>query len=104
MDSRNLGSLFCPSLYSYEKGGRPGYVVYFWQGSESSQDERAASAICAMQVPLSLPSLPQSFPLVLAFIPHTILATVLAPVLACYVLPFVCCQAQNLADIDLDIL
>ena len=36
--------------YSYEKGGRPGYVVYFWQGSESSQDERAASAICAMQV------------------------------------------------------
>ena len=36
--------------YSYEKGGRPGYIVYFWQGSESSQDEKAASAICAMQV------------------------------------------------------
>merc|ERR1719192_2371770 len=36
--------------YCYEKGGRPGYIVYFWQGSESSQDEKAASAICAMQV------------------------------------------------------
>jgi len=37
--------------YSYEsKEGRPGYVVYFWQGSQSSQDEKAASAIVAVQM------------------------------------------------------
>ena len=36
--------------YSYEKGGRAGYIVYFWQGAQSSQDEKAASAICAMQL------------------------------------------------------
>ena len=37
--------------YSYTNAeGRPGYIVYFWQGSESSQDERAASAICAVQL------------------------------------------------------
>ena len=42
--------------YSYEKSGRPGYIVYFWQGSESSQDEKAASAICAMQVKIPLKS------------------------------------------------
>ena len=57
-------------------------------------------------LPWSLPSLPQSFPLVLAFIPHIILATVLASVLA-YILPFVPCepvsQLQNLDNIDRDI-
>ena len=35
--------------YSYEKDGRAGYIIYFWQGAASSQDERAASAICAVQ-------------------------------------------------------
>ena len=36
--------------YSYEKDGRPAYIVYFWQGSQSSQDEKAASAINAVKV------------------------------------------------------
>lgn len=36
--------------YSYEKEGRPAYIVYFWQGGESSQDEKAASAINAVRV------------------------------------------------------
>lgn len=36
--------------YSYtNKEGRPGYIVYFWQGAASSQDERASAAICAVQ-------------------------------------------------------
>lgn len=34
--------------YTKENGGN-GYIVYFWQGSASSQDERAAAAICAVQ-------------------------------------------------------
>jgi gelsolin len=36
--------------YSYEKEGRAGYIVYFWQGSESTQDEKAASALSAVQL------------------------------------------------------
>jgi gelsolin len=37
--------------YSYEnKEGRPAYIVYFWQGQQSSQDEKAASAINAVKV------------------------------------------------------
>ncbi|XP_059094950.1 gelsolin, cytoplasmic-like isoform X1 [Tigriopus californicus] len=36
--------------YSYEKDGRNGYIIYFWQGAQSSQDEKAASAICAVQL------------------------------------------------------
>jgi len=37
--------------YSYRNSeGRDAYVVYFWQGSESSQDEKAASAINAVKL------------------------------------------------------
>jgi len=36
--------------YSYEKEDRPAYIVYFWQGGQSSQDEKAASAICAVKI------------------------------------------------------
>ena len=36
--------------YSYEKEGRPAYIVYFWQGQASSADEKAASAINAVKV------------------------------------------------------
>ncbi|XP_046387919.1 gelsolin, cytoplasmic isoform X2 [Ischnura elegans] len=31
--------------YKYEKEGRRGYVIYFWLGNESTNDERAAAAI-----------------------------------------------------------
>jgi len=36
--------------YTYEKEGRENYIVYFWQGNESSQDEKAASAIQAVKM------------------------------------------------------
>ncbi|GFG33063.1 hypothetical protein Cfor_12089 [Coptotermes formosanus] len=31
--------------YTYEKNGRENYIIYFWQGQDSTQDEKAASAI-----------------------------------------------------------
>lgn len=31
--------------YSYEKNGRPMYILYFWQGRGSSADEKGASAL-----------------------------------------------------------
>jgi len=31
--------------YTYIKGGKECYIIYFWQGNQSSQDEKAASAI-----------------------------------------------------------
>ncbi len=49
MDESTHGFFFAGDSYvikySYEKEGRPGYVIYFWQGNQSSQDEKAASAI-----------------------------------------------------------
>jgi len=36
--------------YTYEEGGIKKYIIYFWQGSESSQDERAVSALKAMEM------------------------------------------------------
>ncbi|XP_068226728.1 gelsolin, cytoplasmic isoform X2 [Palaemon carinicauda] len=36
--------------YTYEKEGRERYIIYFWQGIASSQDERAASAIHAVRL------------------------------------------------------
>jgi len=36
--------------YSYEKEGRPAYIVYFWQGGQSTADEKAASAINAVKL------------------------------------------------------
>jgi gelsolin len=37
--------------YTYRsKEGREGYIVYFWQGKESTQDEKAASAINAVKL------------------------------------------------------
>ncbi|CAG0902194.1 unnamed protein product [Darwinula stevensoni] len=36
--------------YAYGKDGRENYIVYFWQGRESSQDEKAASAIHAVKL------------------------------------------------------
>ncbi|KAB7498841.1 Gelsolin, cytoplasmic, partial [Armadillidium nasatum] len=36
--------------YTYEEGGSVGYIIYFWQGIGSSQDEKAASAIHAVRL------------------------------------------------------
>ncbi|PSN34433.1 Gelsolin, partial [Blattella germanica] len=36
--------------YTYEKNGRESYIIYFWQGRDSTQDERAASAIHAVRM------------------------------------------------------
>jgi len=36
--------------YTYEEGGIEKHIIYFWQGSESSQDERAVSALKAMEM------------------------------------------------------
>lgn len=34
-------------LYTYMKGNSEEYIIYFWQGRESSQDEKGASALLA---------------------------------------------------------
>ncbi|KAK7862831.1 hypothetical protein R5R35_000849 [Gryllus longicercus] len=36
--------------YTYEKNGRTGYIIYFWQGRDSTTDERAAAAIHAVRL------------------------------------------------------
>jgi len=37
-------------LYSYKKASKEKYIIYFWQGSDSSVDERGASALLAVQL------------------------------------------------------
>lgn len=37
-------------LYTYQKNGSEEYVIYFWQGDESSQDEKGASALLAKEL------------------------------------------------------
>jgi hypothetical protein len=37
-------------LYTYEVDGVDNYIIYFWQGNESSQDEKASSAIHATKL------------------------------------------------------
>ncbi|XP_032905039.1 gelsolin isoform X1 [Amblyraja radiata] len=37
-------------LYAYTFGGRSGHIIYFWQGSDSSQDEIGTSAILTAQL------------------------------------------------------
>ncbi|CAG7820329.1 unnamed protein product, partial [Allacma fusca] len=36
--------------YTYTVGGRENYIVYFWQGADSTQDERAAAALHAVNI------------------------------------------------------
>uniref|UniRef100_T1IZM9 Gelsolin-like domain-containing protein n=1 Tax=Strigamia maritima TaxID=126957 RepID=T1IZM9_STRMM len=36
--------------YTYQKENREHYIIYFWQGSKSSQDEKASSAIWAVKL------------------------------------------------------
>lgn len=36
--------------YTYNKGGSERYILYFWQGQESTQDERATSAIMTVKM------------------------------------------------------
>jgi len=36
--------------YTYLKSGKECYMIYFWQGTKSSQDEKAASAIFAVKM------------------------------------------------------
>ncbi|XP_065886890.1 gelsolin, cytoplasmic-like [Dysidea avara] len=37
-------------LYTYLKNGKENYIIYFWQGQESSQDEKAAAALHAVHL------------------------------------------------------
>jgi hypothetical protein len=37
-------------LYTYMKGRSEEYIIYFWQGRESSQDEKGASALLAKEL------------------------------------------------------
>eukprot|EP00753_Platysulcus_tardus_P014808 PLAT4544.1.p1 GENE.PLAT4544.1~~PLAT4544.1.p1 ORF type:complete len:858 (-),score=452.55 PLAT4544.1:277-2784(-) len=41
-------------LYTYNKGGRPAYIIYFWQGRASTSDEKGASALLAKELDDSL--------------------------------------------------
>lgn len=36
--------------YSYEQRGKPVHLIYFWQGRESSQDEKGASALLTKEL------------------------------------------------------
>jgi len=36
--------------YVYEQNGKPTHLLYFWQGRESSQDEKGSSALLAKQI------------------------------------------------------
>ncbi|CAB3374990.1 Hypothetical predicted protein [Cloeon dipterum] len=36
--------------YTYTKGNRENYIIYFWQGKDSTQDEKAASALHAVRL------------------------------------------------------
>lgn len=37
-------------LYTYEKAGKPCWIIYFWQGRDSSTDEKGASALIAKEM------------------------------------------------------
>jgi hypothetical protein len=37
-------------LYTYKVNGKELHIIYFWQGKDSSQDEKGASALLAMQM------------------------------------------------------
>ncbi|CAM9791013.1 unnamed protein product, partial [Chrysoparadoxa australica] len=45
-------------LYSYTNGNRPEYIIYYWQGRESSQDEKGASALLAKELDDEMGDLP----------------------------------------------
>ncbi|XP_022109337.1 advillin-like isoform X1 [Acanthaster planci] len=45
-------------LYTYKVRGREQYIIYFWQGQESSQDEKGASAIHAQELDDSMGGAP----------------------------------------------
>uniref|UniRef100_F6UAI3 Gelsolin n=2 Tax=Monodelphis domestica TaxID=13616 RepID=F6UAI3_MONDO len=37
-------------LYNYQHAGRQGQIIYYWQGADSSQEERATAAILTIQL------------------------------------------------------
>ena len=37
-------------LYSYKQGTKDAWIVYFWQGRDSSIDEKGASALFAAEI------------------------------------------------------
>ncbi|XP_001369795.2 gelsolin isoform X1 [Monodelphis domestica] len=37
-------------LYNYQHAGRQGQIIYYWQGADSSQEERATAAILTVQL------------------------------------------------------
>lgn len=37
-------------LYTYKKGTKDAWIIYFWQGKESSTDEKGASALLAKEM------------------------------------------------------
>ncbi|QQP51483.1 Uncharacterized protein FKW44_012862, partial [Caligus rogercresseyi] len=37
-------------FYKYEESGRPAYLIYYWLGSNSSQDERGTAALKAIEL------------------------------------------------------
>ena len=45
-------------LYKYRNGNRDSYVLFFWQGRNSSTDEKAASALLAVEMAAELADLP----------------------------------------------
>jgi advillin len=55
VDAKNYGQFFAGDsyliLYSYQlPGGKPAWIIYFWQGRDSSLDEKASSALLAVDM------------------------------------------------------
>nr|CAD7200996.1 unnamed protein product [Timema douglasi] len=54
VDPENYGFFFGGDSYvvkyTYEKNNRQNIIIYYWQGRESTQDERAAAAIHAVRL------------------------------------------------------
>ena len=54
VDESLIGQFFAGDSYivkyTYEKDGKPLYIIYIWQGRQSSADEKGASAILAVKM------------------------------------------------------
>ena len=54
VDDSTLGQFFGGDsyviLYTYQKDGTEEYIIYFWQGRDSSQDEKGASALLTKEL------------------------------------------------------
>jgi len=62
VDPKDFGHFYAGDsyivLYSYQINGKDAWIIYFWQGRDSSTDEKAASAIFAAEMDKALGGAP----------------------------------------------